>query len=131
MDYLDTFASYVNISQERKNCWYTAVLILLMAAKEKNSMTRLVGNRSFGEFPWEVLLDREIINEFFQKNKDASCNADLRFIIVQADELWRWIQGQVQKELPDLWSEIERQRIKSSPTHMNSCNFSRSSSSCK
>ena len=47
MDYLDTFASYVNISQERKSCWYTAVLILLMAAKEKNSMTRLVGNRSF------------------------------------------------------------------------------------
>ena len=69
MDYLDTFASYVNISQERKSCWYTAVLILLMAAKEKNSMTRLVGNRSFGEFPWEVLLDREIINEFFSKKQ--------------------------------------------------------------
>ena len=47
---------------------------------------------------------------FFQKNKDASCNADLRFIIVQADELWRWIQKQAQVEFPDLWNEIKQQR---------------------
>ena len=87
-----------------------AVFLLLIAAKENASTIQLCGNRFFGEFPWEVLLDREKMDEFFQKNQIAPTPPEMQSIIAKANDLWQWLQQQMQAEMPDLWNEIERQR---------------------
>lgn len=110
MNYIDTFSTHQNATQERKQAWYTAVSILLIAAKGNAQKTQLSGNRFFGEFPWEVLLDRERLDEFFQKNETATGSRDAQAVIAKASDLWQWVQRQVQAEMPDLWNKIERQK---------------------
>lgn len=110
MNYIDTFSSHQNVTQERKQAWYMAVSILLIAARENAPQTQLSGNRFFGEFPWKVLLDRERLDEFFKKNETATGSRDAQAVIAKASDLWQWIQKQARAEMPDLWNKIERQK---------------------
>ena len=112
MNQIDTFSSHQNVTQDRKQAWYTAVSILLIAAKENAPKTQLSGNRFFGEFPWEVLLDRERLDEFFQENETSAATPEIQSMIAKASDLWQWIQRQTRAEMPDLWNEIKCQREK-------------------
>ena len=87
MNYINTFF-LIKICTKKLAIVY-GVSFGLIAAKETAPKTRISGDRFFGEFPWEDLLDRERI--------------------AKTSDLWQIYKKQTQAELSALWNDIKRQ----------------------